>query len=317
MKTIFIVGVGRSGTTLIQSMLNAHSKISFLPETHFIRNYMSDKNIQKQFNSNNLNYIKKRFKNDKNINKLNNNMLSYLNDELSKSNNLSDLFKRMLQQYLKNHNKIIVGEKDPKNLEYLNQIIKTFPHAKILHIIRDPRDVVLSRLNAEWSKDRGLITHALTYRFQYLKAQKDGKEIFKSNYLEFRYEELITKPESMLNDICQFLKIKYDKNMLKFYENSSEIIKGEEKKWKDNCFKPINVNNLNKWKNKLSKNQIYLIEKICAPVFTDNKYDLSNQNKVKLKYKILLFFINLTLPIISITYYMLIKYKYIKVKKYL
>jgi len=35
---IFIVGVGRSGTSLVQSMLNAHSKIAFPPETHFVRN---------------------------------------------------------------------------------------------------------------------------------------------------------------------------------------------------------------------------------------------------------------------------------------
>ena len=40
MEKIFIVGVGRSGTSLLQSMLNTHSKMSFIPETHFLRKYV-------------------------------------------------------------------------------------------------------------------------------------------------------------------------------------------------------------------------------------------------------------------------------------
>ena len=47
---IFIIGVGRSGTSLLQSMLNSHSKIAFTPETHFIRSYMSS-NIDIKRNS--------------------------------------------------------------------------------------------------------------------------------------------------------------------------------------------------------------------------------------------------------------------------
>jgi len=37
---IFIIGLGRSGTSLLQSILNAHSEIAFLPETHFLRKYV-------------------------------------------------------------------------------------------------------------------------------------------------------------------------------------------------------------------------------------------------------------------------------------
>ena len=40
-RPIFIVGVGRSGTSLLQSMLHAHPYISFLPETHFFRHYVA------------------------------------------------------------------------------------------------------------------------------------------------------------------------------------------------------------------------------------------------------------------------------------
>ena len=39
-KKLFIVGVGRSGTTLLQSMLNAHPEICFTPETHFVKRYL-------------------------------------------------------------------------------------------------------------------------------------------------------------------------------------------------------------------------------------------------------------------------------------
>ena len=46
---IFIIGVGRSGTTLLQSMLHSHSEIHFSPETHFVKRFLNPEIHHKKY----------------------------------------------------------------------------------------------------------------------------------------------------------------------------------------------------------------------------------------------------------------------------
>ena len=52
-KKIFIVGVGRSGTSLLQSMFASHPEVKFIPETAFIRRYVLNGELEYQFKSEN------------------------------------------------------------------------------------------------------------------------------------------------------------------------------------------------------------------------------------------------------------------------
>lgn len=278
-KPIFIIGVGRSGTTLIQSMLNAHQNIAFTPETHFIRNYLANKEVRKKVKNKDYEFLRNKINSDESLAKLDFNY-DVLIDKFKKNElKLEAMYKEILARYAESKNKEIIGDKDPKNIEYLHDIKKYFPDAYIIHIIRDPRDVMLSRMKADWSKGRPLWLHALTYRVQMKKGRKDGERLFGDSYFELNYEDLIANPENVLIKVCEFLSVNYDKNMLRFNQKADEIIKGEEKKWKDKCFKPVISNNKNKWINQMKKNQVLLTEYICCIAFTDLGYELSDYNK--------------------------------------
>lgn len=155
MQLIFIVGVGRSGTSLLQSMLNAHPNIVFLPETQFLRKYVFKKNssVNKKNNLQNLLEKDEKFKVlDINLNGLHN-------------KNAKDVYLSVIKHY-EQDNSLYVGDKDPRLLDYLSQLYEFTPKSKVIHIIRDPRDVVLSRTKADWSKHWPFSLHAYLYNAQ-------------------------------------------------------------------------------------------------------------------------------------------------------
>ena len=121
-KPIFIVGVGRSGTSMLQSMLNTHREITFPPETHFIRSYISEKNE--------LENVKEELLSDPNLLKLR----LPLKKILERNTKLETFYKELLKEYMISQGKKYVGDKDPKNIEYLQLIHNIFPQAIIIHI---------------------------------------------------------------------------------------------------------------------------------------------------------------------------------------
>lgn len=269
-KPIFIVGVGRSGTSMLQSMLNAHREITFPPETHFIRTYLSKNS---EFNS-----VKEEILNDSDLLKLD----LPLKEIIENNSNLDDFYKDLLQEYMYKQGKKHVGDKDPKNIEYMQLIRKVFPQAIIIHIYRDPRAVIASRMKAKWSKDRPLWQHILAYKTQLNYGCEQGNKLFE-NYIEIKYEKLLEETEEELKKLCKILDLKYDPNMIEFYKSSGDVVQGEEISWKQNCFNPVMLQNIDKWKNELSEAQIKDIEFVLEDEMKLLGYDQIKDSTVSYK----------------------------------
>ena len=300
---IFIIGVGRSGTSLLQSILNSHSEISFLPETQFLRNYVFKKNIL--INESNYRQIIKQLENDSRFSRLN----IYPELVIEKSENMIDVYKSITNLFLKNKNKKIVGDKDPKIIENIKSLNYFFPNSKIIHIIRDPRDVVLSRTKARWSKKYPYFIHSIIYYLQMTLGRKMLYKYYsKSNYYELKYEDLIRESDYELKKICNFLGVEYEKNILNYQDSSSELVSKDEFDWKKETFNPVDSKNFNKWKKEFNFFKILIIESICYYHIKENLYDFKNK---LLPIKFLLIFIFKPLLFV-ITYFYKIKLKYFK-----
>ena len=268
LKYFFIVGVGRSGTSLLMSMLNAHPDIALPPESHFLYRYVIG---NPGFASPDL---KIQLMNDHRFQRLGfgeaaiDEMITALADHFS----VGGFYQELLTKYAELKKVKIVGDKAPKNIEYLPVIKKLFPDGIVLHIIRDPRDVYLSRTKAAWSAGRSTISHLVAYRTQFHSGRHLGPKLFGSNYFEVHYEDLLKQPAQELSKICKLLGATFTEEMLSFVESSKDLVSQEELPWKKETLRPIMVNNINKWKKDLPPGKVALIESVCSEAFRMESY---------------------------------------------
>ena len=153
-----------------------------------------------------------------------------------------------------------------------------FENSKFLHIIRDPRDCCLSRKKA-WKTN--IYTTATSWTRGIEIARSDGAKI-KDRYKEIYYESLLKETEKTLREICGFINCEYFSQMTRLnipWESIGDA-KGE---------KIILKNNMNKFKNKLSKKEIKKIEEIvfCTMKNTPYNFEYAKDhiplNKAKLR----------------------------------
>lgn len=149
--------------------------------------------------------------------------------------------------------KPIVGDKSPLHTDYVDEIHRFYPEAKVIHIIRDGRDVAVSLMNHFWrmAKDNGgifdLDSEELTKRDAYLadpksfiesgnsifteerlrqmavrwnrrvtKAPSDGTALFGASYYQLRYEDLLEEPEAHLKALLGLLGARTDDALVRF-----------------------------------------------------------------------------------------------------
>ncbi len=266
---VFIVGVGRSGTSLLQSMLHAHPEIAVLPETHFFRKYVARPLDRWRHEQAGAEAFHRTLLDDDEYQRAeipaDETLSPFLNDK--RTLDLCAVYARLLWMYRSQKEATVVGEKDPRLIDYLPKLKRAFPEARIVHIVRDPRDVLLSRRNAEWSSGRPDWMHVCTYRAQIAHGRTEGSCTFGGRYMEVRYEDVVTEPEETLKAVAGHIGVSYTDAMLAFQESAEALVGEKEQDWKEETTGPLLQNNTGKWRGRLSPWQIRLTERVCAPAF--------------------------------------------------
>ncbi len=274
---IFIVGVGRSGTTLLQNMLNTHSEIAFTPDIDFLRKFLFSKKLDYILKSKGKNEIIQLISNDGFVNRLNINITKVLNENDFGLPYIGyQVYLYLLRSYLQKQNKLIIGDKDPRSIEYIPLINYLFPDAFIIHIIRDPRDVLISKMKARWSQKRPYFVHVLINEIQLRLGLNYGKRI-KHKYIEVLYEDLLVKPRDILKIICNKIGVSYEESMLNFQESSKKLVFSDEMQWKKETHGPLLKSNFNKWQHELSDWKIIFAERCDITAFNNYGYKYSRK----------------------------------------
>ena len=225
---VFIVGCPRSGTTLLQRMIDAHPQIAITPETHWIPRYFQgrigvtpDGVVTAELIDRLLEY--ERFSKLE-IDRATLQTLIGSSPKLLYSSFVSKLF----DLYGQAQGKALVGDKTPAYVEKLPMLHELWPHAKIVHLIRDGRDVCLSLRNwsrgektcgrfSSWAEDP-IATVAFWWKRLVQVGQENGAVLGSKLYYELRYESLVQNPEQECSALCEFLGLKYHQAMLRFFE---------------------------------------------------------------------------------------------------
>ena len=260
----FIIGSGRSGNTLLRSILSGNSDISIPPESYRIPFAIKKFHI---FNNRDwediVPQVLKEFEDCKEFYTWEIDITDAqkrLENIADSKRTLSNIFDELFCTYTEKHSpgSKIWGDKTPMNTLYLDWIGTVFPRSKFIHIIRDGRDVASSYLKME--RYDTILEAANRWINSIESAQSFGSKI-KENYIEIRYEELVTKPEDVIKYTCDFLDIDYDSKML---DHTKQVKKlgDTDKEHHSNLSKPISSDSVGKWRNNLSESDQESITKL-------------------------------------------------------
>lgn len=245
---VFVVGCFRSGTTLLAKVLDTSKEISFIrAETrflggllrpgfrHFIRSFgdlSKDLNVRLLVQSiysdagNNkkgsYRWLRSHVSQD-----------DFLRRLLQSDRSERSIFKIMLDLHAVIHctDKPILGEKTPSHVFHVSTLLEWFPKAKVIHIIRDPRAVLVSQLN----RKRGCVVkryenspmkylnplfvfleviHVTAVWLRGASLHFKYEELYPHSYYLVSYEDLITEPKRTIRRLCDYLGITFSQEML-------------------------------------------------------------------------------------------------------
>lgn len=113
------------------------------------------------------------------------------------------------------------GDKTPLYMQHLPLLERLFPTARFVHLVRDGRDAALSFLSVPggimtegWGHPRDAAGFAAQWATEVRDAQALGRRVGPDRYLELRYEALVAAPPGSLRDVCRFADLPYDDAML-------------------------------------------------------------------------------------------------------
>lgn len=261
---VLVLGVGRSGTSLLHSIISSHKDVTGIKETQLLRNILT-KRINFQ---NSPEEILSEIINTSNISRLKI-PKSVLLNLISKSISGQDFYLNLLGTQLKERGNIVFCDKDPKLITCLKEIKESKLPVKVIHIYRDPRAVISSRMKVEWTKFKNVLLHSLVCNAQLGMLKSYRKELV---IKDVSYEKLLSNPREELKAICTFLKLGYTNDMLNFTETSRELTSKEET-WKKNTQKSLQVSNTNKFLKQLKESQIKSVETFYPEAFDYYGYD--------------------------------------------
>lgn len=263
----FIVGCGRSGTSLLKAILSSHADIYVTPETfyyHSIDDKLQDDTDIPSFIATRWWMMSEKIL-ESDIRK----GLEHVTNE-SLQDRSDAAFRAILNIFQSRYPKSKIGEKSASHVRHVSRIKDHIPDAKFVQIIRDPRAVLASYTKAKIGSNQPyFIAKQWLNAMSVLETHKD-----KDYYYVLSYEELTRTPNDILRGVSDFLIVKWDEKVLRFHERENAGFPDEQKHHL-NTLKPIFTSNIDSWKTVLSKRKIALIEYKCSDIMQKYGYEIT------------------------------------------
>jgi hypothetical protein len=275
---VFIVGCPRSGTTLLQRILNAHPQLAITPESHWIPRlaakpwaHTDDGLVTSKLVSRLLAHRK-----FARLQIGEEQILAIAGRDRRVS--YSSLVSQIFDLYGHAQGKPLVGDKTPAYVRSIDALHGHWPWARFGHVIRDGRDVALSMMDwpkvhpkpgdfATWNEDP-ISTAALWWELNVSRGREARKLLGPELFYEVRYESLVARPREECAALCAFLNVRFDDSMLKFYAARESTDPGLEVK----CVGLPVTSGLRDWLSQMSPEHIESFEAIAGELLEDLGY---------------------------------------------
>lgn len=295
---VFILSKGRSGTTLLQTMLDSHPEVIAPLESRFIAHFYHKygsrtvwgKKTKKEFIDDVLSEMKIVYFWELDIACLNE-RIEQLPERTTYGAMCKQVYASRISPFKKSTPKVII-DKNPIYSVLIPIISKVYPDARFIQVVRDYRANVSSYFKFQPNqsiRNLGFKWNLYNQKIEKFKGQHPER------FYSLRYEDLVEEPEQILKGILDFLKIPFDQKVLHYQDEIESSYKGylqrapsakireirEEatKQVHANLTKPLDVNLIHSWKRKLSIDDVQILDEVCG--FLGQQYGYQEKGAFK------------------------------------
>ncbi|MES9874999.1 MAG: sulfotransferase [Candidatus Sedimenticola sp. 6PFRAG7] len=289
---IFIVGNSRSGTTLMSKILGRNPEIHSLKEIHFFEQMWNpadpkthlDRPATVKLTATLLGHAREG-------RELHQSPDKYLKEagqiiaslKESPMHSPPEIYKVFLEYEARHNDKSIPCEQTPRYIFYLKEILELFPDARIIVMLRDPRDILLSQKNKWRSYTRGnkvnqlcallrvwMNYHPILLSQMWKRAMSEALHFRDDPRVKFiHFENLVSVPEQVAREICDFAGIAFQNNMLEVAGSESPLARQEKTTG-------ISTTPIGRWRKQLPEVDTYWCNRIAGQHMNVLNYKTEN-----------------------------------------
>ncbi len=273
---VFVVGGPRSGTTLLSAMLAAHSAFDCGPETHFLSRWSRMARSERErildpadWPERAAAYVTSLSLGKKPVYP----MYGLEREEVRawlavRPPSLAAMLESLTAQRAMRNGAPRWVEKTPRHLEVPELITETWPKARIVRIVRDPRDAAVSLTKVPFG------TSSLLTNLSVLARMNEAAADFYREpdaALTVRYEDLVATPEHELRRICDFVGVDYEASMLDDRSGATGVAAAHEW-WKGDATGPLDRSRSGRWAHEMPPEVQHYAALNLGPLLEEHGY---------------------------------------------
>ncbi|MDE3205538.1 MAG: sulfotransferase [Acidobacteriota bacterium] len=293
----FVVGCGRSGTTLLTVMLDSHPELAIPGETagFMLRFCLRHENFgslaDPHSRPDGLLSPEPPHRFDRGE------VLAML-DELSESHRFRrwgvdpelvvtevlvteastrpEVMRAVYHVYARLQGKELCGDKTPDHVLHMPRIAELFPEARFIHLIRDGRDVALAMRDTSWAPKTA--DEAARHWVQRVgRGREDATNLGSERYLEVRYEDLVLNPGPVLERACAFLGIDFHPAMLDYTSAADRQLQMSPAPEEDASLRRTVTPGLRDWRTQMAPEDVAEFERVAGTLLFELDYPVTTR----------------------------------------
>jgi hypothetical protein len=291
----YIVGIGRSGTTLLSKLLNRHRNCMVSLEIHFLIFFKDHFESKEKYDEADYRLICNFF-----------DVYTEKHPMLKLMLNTSDLFRELCESEIKDYNSLtkfihlkfdffnkpvneleLLVDKNPSYTLHVDKLLRFSPEARFIYMVRDHRANILSRKQSIESRSPDTAFNSYRWLFYNRRALKEMKR-HKGLFFMVKYEDLVTNNAAVMNKIIEFLALSTREEDMNYYKDEHQTtlsghmneIKGMKERYKktfSDLEKPVFTDRIEKWKQDLPEKDIIVCDVICGKLAETYGYKIESR----------------------------------------
>ena len=269
----FIVGSGRSGTTLVQAIFDQHPELATTHESHFVAPLAKHRRRYEKGAGFDVDRFLDDLFGDPNFRRLGIDRADLAADfSLHAPADYSGAVRVVFERFATDHGKPRYADKTPGYVVHIPLLASVFPEARFLHIIRDGRDVGLSYMETSWGPS-DLPAAALYWRTRVGAGRAAGARLGQARYREVRYEDLVADPGPVIRSLCPFFDLDFRPEMLEYFKAADEFTATTPDPGVHSRLALPPTKGLRDWRSQMASRDVEVFEALAGGLLSDLGYD--------------------------------------------